>query len=72
MPDVVIVTTENTLRTLIDGAVERAVRCAYSSLVEDAGHETEWVTPAKLRCSTAVTARHCAGGRRPACYRRAG
>ena len=40
-----VITTTGALRAIVADEVERAVRRTFASLVKDAGHETEWITP---------------------------
>ena len=43
--DLVVVTTRNALRAIIADEVNRAVRRAVVSLIEDAGRDDDWITP---------------------------
>ena len=43
--DIVVVTTRNALRAIIDDAVDRAVRRAVAGVLDDFGHEDDWITP---------------------------
>ena len=53
--DVFVVTTQNALRAIVADEVDRAVRRAVASLVEDVGPDDEWITP---RVAQKVYGRH--------------
>ena len=44
-PDPVVVTTRNALRAIIADAVEHAVRRAVAGVLDNLGHDDDWITP---------------------------
>ena len=44
-PDAIVITTKAALRAIIADEVDRAVRRAVVSLMEDAGRDDDWITP---------------------------
>ena len=43
-PDLVVVTTRNALRAIIADAVEHAVRRAVADVLDNFGHDDDWIT----------------------------
>lgn len=44
-PDAIVITTKAALRAIIADEVDRAVRRAVASLVDDRDHDDEWLPP---------------------------